>query len=127
MELQKASLSELLVQLVQQIEQLLSAHLRLARQELIEDGKRFAAQSVGVVLGGILALQGIAFLGLSGYKAISLWIPGWGAALVVALLYLLGGAVLAYLSIRQLSKTSLSAERTLEETKETITWLTQKR
>ncbi len=127
MELQKASLSELLVQLVQQVEQLLSAHLRLARQELAEDGKRFAVQSVGVILGGILALQGITFLGLSGYKALSIWIPGWGAALVVALIFLGGGAALAFASIQQLSKTKLSPERTLEETKETFTWLTQKR
>jgi len=102
MELQKASLSELLVQLVQQVEQLLSAHLRRARQELAEDGKRFAAQSVGVILGGILALQGITFLGLSGYKALSIWIPAWGAALIVALLFLGGGAALAFVDPAQL-------------------------
>jgi hypothetical protein len=37
------NLGDLLAQLVLQIEELLSAHLRLARQELTADGKRMAA------------------------------------------------------------------------------------
>jgi hypothetical protein len=126
MELQKASLTELLVQLVQQVEQLLAAHLRLAREEITQDGKRFAVQSAGAVLGGILAIQGVAFIGLSIYKALTLWLLGWAAALIVALLFLIGGFALAFVSIKKMSKVA-TPDRTIEETQETLAWLTRKR
>jgi hypothetical protein len=126
MELQKASLTELLVQLVQQVEQLLAAHLRLAREEITQDGKRFAVQSAGAVLGGILAIQGVAFIGLSIYKALTLWLLGWAAALIVALFFLIGGFALAFVSIKKMSKVA-TPDRTIEETQETLAWLTRKR
>jgi Putative Actinobacterial Holin-X, holin superfamily III len=124
MELQKASLTELLVQLVQQVEQLLAAHLRLAREEITQDGKRFAAQSAGAVLGGILAIQGVAFIGFSIYKALTLWLLGWAAALIVALFFLIGGFALAFVSIKKMSKVA-TPDRTIEETQETLAWLTR--
>jgi acid stress-induced BolA-like protein IbaG/YrbA len=126
MELQKASLTELLVQLVQQVEQLLAAHLRLAREEITQDGKRFAVQSVGAVLGGILAIQGVAFIGFAIYKALTLWLLGWAAALIVALCFLIGGVALAFVSIKKMSKVA-TPDRTIEETQETLAWLTRKR
>jgi Putative Actinobacterial Holin-X, holin superfamily III len=126
MELQKASLTELLVQLVQQVEQLLAAHLRLAREEITQDSKRFAVQSAGAILGGILAIQGVAFIGLSIYKALTLWLLGWAAALIVALFFLIGGFALAFVSIKKMSKVA-TPDRTIEETQETLAWLTRKR
>lgn len=125
-EREQYSLSELLSQLVSQIEQLLSGHLRLLRQELTTDGKQLALQSIGLISGGILAILGVAFLGVALLNALATSMPDYWAALIVALVFLGVGGLLAFLSVRRIGKID-PTNRTREETQETIAWLTRKR
>ncbi|UFP94234.1 phage holin family protein [Gloeobacter morelensis] len=121
----EANLGLLMGQLVSQVEQLLSAHLRLARQELAADGKQFATQSGGIVIGGILAVLGVAFVGLALIRGLEIWLAPWLAALIVAALFLGGGGLIALSSVQRLGKID-QLGRTREETQETIAWLTRK-
>lgn len=125
-EREQHSLGELLSQLVSQIEQLLAGHLRLLRQELTTDGKQIALQSIGLVGGGILAILGVAFLGVALLNALSTQMPDYWAALIVALVFISVGGLLAFLSMRRIGKID-PTNRTREETQETIAWLTRKR
>ena len=121
----QTNLGALLSQLISQIETLMSAHLRLARQEPAADGKKLVTQSVGIVLGGVLAFLGIIFLGVALIFGIAVWVDTWLAALIVALVFLAAGGVLAYLGTRRITKID-PVGRTREETQETIAWLTRK-
>jgi drug/metabolite transporter (DMT)-like permease len=119
------NLGDLLAQLVLQIEELLSAHLRLVREELTADGKRMAAQSVGIVTGVVMALLGIVFIGIALMEVLKVWLPSWAAAFVVAVGLLSGGSVLAFFSLKRLSKIN-PVDRTAVNTKETVLWLTRR-
>jgi drug/metabolite transporter (DMT)-like permease len=119
------NLGDLLAQLVLQIEELLSAHLRLVREELTADGKRMAAQSVGIVTGVVMALLGIVFIGIALMEVLKVWLPSWAAAFVVAVGLLSGGSLLAFFSLKRLGKIN-PVDRTAVNTKETVLWLTRR-
>jgi drug/metabolite transporter (DMT)-like permease len=119
------NLGSLLGQLVLQIEELLSAHLRLVREELTADGKRMAAQSVGVATGAIMALLGLVFVGIALMEALKGWLPAWAAALAVAVGLLGGGGLLAFSSLKRLGKIN-PVDRTRINTQETVQWLTRR-
>jgi uncharacterized membrane protein YqjE len=123
---ERISLGGLLSELVSQVEQLMSAHLRLLREELTTDGRKMAVQSMGLVGGAVLAVLGLAFLGVAALAGLALVLPGWAAALIVAAVFLLGGGALAYLSLQQLRRID-PTNRTREETQETLAWLTRRR
>jgi len=119
------NLGSLLAQLVVQIEELLSAHLRLVREELAADGKRMAAQSVGVATGALIAILGLVFVGIALMERLKEWLPAWAAALTVAVVMLGGGGLLAFSSLKRLGKIN-PVDRTRINTQETIQWLTHK-
>jgi Putative Actinobacterial Holin-X, holin superfamily III len=119
------NLGSLLGQLVLQIEELLSAHLRLVREELTADGKRMAAQSVGVATGAIMALLGLVFVGIALMEALKGWLPAWAAALAVAVGLLGGGGLLAFSSLKRLGRIN-PVDRTRINTQETVQWLTRR-
>ncbi|AGY58335.1 phage holin family protein [Gloeobacter kilaueensis] len=121
----ETNVGSLLSQLIAQMEQLLAAHLRLAYQEMVSDGKQFAVQSVGIAAGGILAILGLAFIGVTLMHALEIWLAPWLASLIVAVVFLGGGGLLALLSLRRIQNIE-PAIRTREETQETIAWLTRK-
>ena len=119
------NLGSLLGQLVLQIEELLSAHLRLVREELTADGKRMAAQSVGIATGALMALLGLVFVGIAIMEGLKGWLPAWAAALTVAMAMLGGGGLLAFSSLKRLGKIN-PVERTRINTQETVQWLTRR-
>jgi Putative Actinobacterial Holin-X, holin superfamily III len=119
------NLGSLLGQLVLQIEELLSAHLRLVREELTSDGKRMAVQSAGVAGGAVLALLGFAFVCIALMEGLKGWLPAWAAALTVAVVLLGGGGLLALTSLKRLRKIN-PVDRTRINTQETVQWLTRR-
>jgi hypothetical protein len=119
------NLGSLLAQLVLQIEELMSAHLRLVREELAADGKRMAAQSVGVATGSLMALLGLVFVGISLMEGLKVWLPAWAAALTVAIGMLGGGGLLVFSSLKRLGKIN-PVDRTRINTQETVQWLTRR-
>ena len=119
------NLGSLLGQLVLQIEELLSAHLRLVREELTADGKRMAAQSVGIATGALMALLGLVFVGIAIMEGLKGWLPAWAAALTVAMAMLGGGGLLAFSSLKRLGKIN-PVDRTRINTQETVQWLTRR-
>ncbi|MGA7932963.1 MAG: phage holin family protein [Kovacikia sp.] len=119
------NLGSLLAQLVVQIEELLSAHLRLVREELAADGKRMAAQSVGVATGALIAILGMVFVGIALMEGLKGWLPAWAAALTVAVGMLGGGGLLAFSSLKRLGKIN-PVDRTRINTQETVQWLTRR-
>ncbi|AGY56504.1 phage holin family protein [Gloeobacter kilaueensis] len=119
------SLKELIAELVGQFERLVAQHIQLARQELTADGQRLAFWAGGAVLGLLLLVLGLAFVGVALLVCLQLVLPVWAAAIAVASLFLLSGAVIASGSLRNLRRNT--AGRALEEAQETITWLTRRK
>jgi Flp pilus assembly protein TadB len=98
------STSELVQRASEQLSKLVRDELALARAELTEKGKH---AGVGVGLfggGGVLALYGLATLVAAVVLLLSLALPGWAAALIVAVALFAVAAVLALVGRRQVKQ-----------------------
>lgn len=119
------SLKELIGVLVSQFEQLFVQHIQLARQELSVDGRQLAVQGGALVLGLLLVVLGLAFVGVALLVGLQLVLPTWAAACLVALIFLCLGGAITVGSLRRL--TQRPKARALEEAQETLTWLMKRK
>jgi uncharacterized membrane protein YqjE len=112
---QEPTVAELVNNLSQQTSQLVREELRLAQAELKEKGKH-AGIGVGLFSGaGLLAFYGGATLIATVVLALAVVLPGWVAALVVAVLLFAGAGVAALLGKKQVDHaTPPKPERTMD-------------
>lgn len=122
---QESSLKVLIKDLVFQFEVLFTQHVQLVRQEMVVDGRKLAVQAGGLVLGLLLVVLGLAFVGVALLVSLQLVLPTWAAAILVAVLFLSGGGLITVGSIRNL--TQRPKGRALEEAQETLSWLMRKK
>ena len=118
------SLGELFADLSAQISALVRQEVQLAKTEIT--GK-IAGLAKGAAFLGVAAFLGIAaffVLLLAAIYALSLVLPGWLSALIVAGVLLIIAAIAAVLGLGALKKaTPPMPEKTIETLKETPQWL----
>ena len=115
------TLGTLVHDLSTQIPELVRSELRLAQAEMTEKGKR-AGLGIGMFSGaGLLAFLGLATLVATAILALAQALDAWLAALIVAVVLLLGGGLLALLGKNQVTEaTPAKPERAVEGIKEDI-------
>jgi uncharacterized membrane protein YqjE len=122
------TIGALVHQLSEDIPQLVRSEIRLAQAEVAEKGKR-----VGVGLGmfsaaGLLAFFGVATLIATAVLAIAEGLPGWAAALIVAVALFLAAGVLAVLGRSKVSEGQpLKPERAVASVQEDLAVLKEVR
>jgi uncharacterized membrane protein YqjE len=115
------SLGDLVAQLSTQVPDLIRSELRLAQAEVTAKGKR-AGIGIGMFsVAGLLAFFGLAFVLTTVALLLDLFLPGWAAALVVAVVLLAGAGVAALLGKKKVAEAAPpTPERTIESVKEDI-------
>ncbi|MGH3347606.1 MAG: phage holin family protein [Nocardioides sp.] len=115
------TLGALVHDLSTQIPELVRSELRLAQAEMTEKGKR-AGLGIGMFSGaGLLAFLGLATLVATAILALAQALDAWLAALIVAVIVLLGAGLLALLGKKQVTEaTPAKPERAVEGIKEDI-------
>ncbi len=115
------TLGALVNQLTTQVPELIRSELRLAQSEIAESGKR-AGLGIGMFsAAGLLAFFGFGTLVTTAVLALALVVPGWLAALIVALLLLAGAGVLAIMGRSKVQEaTPIQPERAVAGIKEDI-------
>jgi uncharacterized membrane protein YqjE len=99
-----ASLGTLVHDLTQQISTLVRDEMRLAQAEMAEKGKK-AGIGIGMFGGaGLVALYGLGALVATAILALALALPGWLAALIVAVVLFAIAGVLALMGKSNVSK-----------------------
>jgi len=122
---QEPSLGELLGGLVGNMQDLIRGEVGLAKQELKEEAKQ-AGVGAGMLAGaGVMALVGLIFVGLTATYALTLVLPGWAAALLVAALFLIVGFVLYSLGRQRLQRIDPVPRQSIESLKEDTEWIKQ--
>jgi uncharacterized membrane protein YqjE len=115
------TLGALVHRLSEQIPQLVRSEMRLAQAELAQKGK---AAGVGIGMfsvAGLLAFLGVATLVATAVLALALVLPGWLAALLVAVALLAAAAAAALLGKREVQQaTPPVPERAVAGVKEDI-------
>lgn len=115
-----ASLGELLSQLSAQTSRLVRDELRLAQKEF-QESARHAGMGAGLLsVAGLFAVLGLATVVAAAVAALSLVLPVWAAALIVALVLFLIAGIAALVSKKQADEVTPATPRTVETVKADI-------
>ena len=115
-----ASLGELMSQLSAQTSRLVRDELRLAQKEFQESAKHAGIGAGLLSVAGLFAFLGLATVIAAAVAALSLVLPVWAAALIVAVVLFAIAGVAALVSKKQAEEVTPAAPRTVETVKADI-------
>jgi uncharacterized membrane protein YqjE len=122
---QDRSIGSMIGELVGDFQDLVRGEVSLAKQELREEA-RAAGLGAGLMAGAaVLALVGTIFIGLTLMYGLALALPVWAAALIVAVIFLIGGFILFNAGKQRLQQVDPVPHRTIESLKEDTEWVKQ--
>jgi len=122
-EVRERSLTDLVGEITGDIQRLIRDEVRLARVELTQSLREAAVGFAGVIVAAAMAYLGIWFAGLAVFSAIALAIPGWAAAMAVAVgFFIIAGIALA-VGYQRLRPSRLRPEQTIQSLEEDREWL----
>jgi hypothetical protein len=125
-QLDPRSTGEVLTSVVANVQALVKKEIELAKLEVTEIvTARLTA--VGMFVGAaVLGLFILAFVGVTGAKALALVLPEWAAWLIVTGIYTLLAGILAFVGVRKLQSPPNVPERTKQNYEETVEWAKQR-
>jgi uncharacterized membrane protein YqjE len=116
------SFSDVLQDIVGNIQQIIRAEVRLAQVEIKEKANR-ASKPLSVLLtGAILGLYGLGFLLLAAIYGLSLVLPAWAAALIVGVVMTIIAGGLVASGLTRLREINPVPEKTVQTMKENAQW-----
>jgi hypothetical protein len=116
----EASISELITDLSAQTSRLLRDEMRLAQKEFVDSAKHAGLGAGLISVAGLLAVFGVASVVTAAIGALSLVLPLWAAALIVALLLFAAAGIAGLVSKKQLEQASPTPEKTVANVKQDI-------
>lgn len=120
------TIGALVHQLSEEIPELVRSEMRLAQAEVTEKGKRVGLGVGMFSAAGLVAFFGIAMLIATAVLALAEALPGWAAALIVAVALLAGAGVLAFAGKHKVSAGQpLKPERAVAGVQEDLSILKQ--
>jgi hypothetical protein len=119
-ETQSLSTRQLLARLIETVSLLVAKEVELARAEIKADLKAELSMVTLLVAAGVVAVFSVNMLLVSAVFALTVWMPGWLAALAVAALLLAIGGVLALVGWQRRVSAPLAVTR--QTVKEDVQW-----
>jgi Flp pilus assembly protein TadB len=114
------SIGELMSQLSAQTSRLVREEIRLAQKEFQESAKHAGIGAGLFSAAGLLAFFGLATVIAAAVAALSLALPTWAAALIVAVVLFIAAAIAALVSKKQAEQVTPAAPQTVETVKKDI-------
>jgi len=119
-ELSQASTTDLIRRLVNNISGLVDREIVLAKEEAKQDMRSSLTSAVLMISGAVLLFIGVISLVVAGILALALVLPGWLAAVIVGVFFLVVGAFIALIGKSKLATKPL--EKTRESLREDVLW-----
>jgi uncharacterized membrane protein YqjE len=119
------SFSDVLQDILHNVQEIVRSEVRLAKTEIREEAEK--AKSSAVLLGGgaVAAIFAILFLLLMIVHALSLAMPSWAAALLVGATLAVVATLMLTAAVKRFKQTHPTPERTVETIKENVEWAKQ--
>jgi uncharacterized membrane protein YqjE len=114
------SVGELVTRLSEQVSRLVRDELLLAQTELKASAKHAGLGAGLFGTAGVLALFGLGALITTAIAGLALVLPLWAAALIVAAVLLAAAGIAALVGRKQVRRTSLVPERTVDNIKRDV-------
>jgi len=119
------SLTEVLQNIVRNVQEIVRAEVRLAKTEFIEEAAKAKSAGLFLGVGAVAAIFATLFLLLTIVYALTRVMPDWAAALTVgAALAILASVVLAA-GVKRFKEIHPTPERTVDTLKENVEWAKQ--
>jgi|ERR1019366_4140718 uncharacterized membrane protein YqjE len=119
------SLSDVLQDVIRNVQEIVRSEVRLAKTEIREEAAKAKSPTLLLGAGALTAIFAILFLLLMIVYALALVMPSWAAALIVgAALAVVAGVTLSA-GIRRFKLIHPTPERTVETIKENVEWAKQ--
>ena len=116
------SISDVLTDIVHNIQDIVRSEIRLAKTEVTEDWQHVRTAAVLLGVGVLVATNCVFFLLLCLVDALSQTMPPWAAALIVAGLLGVAAIVLLMSATKRLRRARNPAPKTVATLKETVEW-----
>ena len=119
------SISDVLQDIVGNIQEIVRSEVRLAKTEIRDEANRAKPAGLFLAVGALAAVFAVLFLLLMIVHALSLVMPAWAASLIVAVgLSIIAGATLSA-GRRRYKQINPIPERTVKNLKENVEWFPQ--
>jgi len=116
-------ISGILQEIVSHISEIMRSEIRLARIEIRQDITQIARASFLLVMGAILGLFAFGFILLAAARGLSLVVPPWASALIVAIAVGITSAALLLTGRKKLKVADIKPEKTIQTLQENVTWM----
>ncbi|MGA7706341.1 MAG: phage holin family protein [Acidobacteriaceae bacterium] len=121
---QERSISDVLQDIVGNIQEIIRSEVRLAKGELRDESIKVKAAAPLLVIGAVGGLLAAFFLAWAGFYALSLIVPMWVAALIVAAVLGLVGGLTVSAGMKALHRVN-PPQHTIASVKENVQWVKQ--
>jgi uncharacterized membrane protein YqjE len=118
------SFSDVLQDIVHNLQDIIRSEVRLAKMELREDLSKTRAAALLLGIGALSGVFGIFFVLLAIVHALSYVVPDWAAALIVAFALAFGAALAVSRGVKRFKQVN-AAPKTIESLKENVEWAKQ--
>ena len=119
------SFSEVLQNIVRNVQEIVRSEVRLAKTEMREEAVKAKSAALFLGTGAVIAIFAILFLLLTVVYALALGMPNWAAALIVGAALAVAASVMLMAGLRQLKLIHPTPERTVGSIKENVVWAKQ--
>jgi len=111
--------------ILRNLQDIVRSEVRLARKEIQEEAGKAKSAGLTIAAGAVTAHFALLFLLFTIVHALSLAVPSWAAALIVASALAILAALLLRAGLRRFKQIQPVPERTVETLKENVEWAKQ--
>jgi uncharacterized membrane protein YqjE len=116
------SMSEVLQDIVANIQEIVRSEFRLAKVEIHEETTKAVRSSIPLVIGVLLSLYALGFIMLAVVHALSMVVDAWLAALIVGAGVLFISMILVSVGRKRFKQVKVVPEKTVVTVKENVQW-----
>jgi uncharacterized membrane protein YqjE len=116
------SMSEVLQDIVANIQEIVRSEFRLAKVEIHEETTKAVRSSIPLVIGVLLSLYALGFILLAVVHALSMVVDAWLAALIVGAGVLVISMILVSVGRMRFKQVKVVPEKTVVTVKENVQW-----
>ena len=122
---EERSVSEVLQDILRNLQEMVRSEIRLAKVEARGEVKQAVSSGVWIAAGGIAVMSAWTFLVWALVYALATRMSMWAATLIVAMVMAAAGAALIMGGIRRVTRIHPIPEQMVESVKENLEWLKQ--
>ena len=122
---QDRSFSDVVQDILHNVQEIVRSEVRLAKAEIGEEAAKAKSSAVLLGAGGVAAIYAVLFLLLMIVHALCFVMPNWAAALIVGVALAVGATLMLSAGVKRFKQLHPTPERTVENIKENVEWAKQ--